>query len=595
MHKKTKFGVGAIINNQNHKKQQYCRGRTLGDPKGITLIALVITIVVLIILAGVAINMTLGENGIFNKAKYAKEEYKKAEVKEKIELAIIDVQTEKVSKGEQCTIDTLVAELPNKLDGMMIAKDGDEAKGVLDGYDFIIETNFNVIIGTRTTVKVLSITFSDPTWVSGTATIQITSNVTGTIEYKKNGTTDGNWTVGTTVSGLVHGDKVYAKVTDSEGDTSPVREIEIKDTVAPSQASISTSDVTYEKVTVTITTASTDNETGLKDYTYVAEKTDGTKVEIKNQTALTATITGLSEQTDYKIYVIAYDNVGNVRKSNEETIKTASMPVSRMFGQYVNYGIDLDSNGNTTDDWQIFYKEEDQSSPNYGATYIIADYYVPASKMTTSISSSKAGMTQYSGSTYSVYWASAPTYQTISDTVKQVFMYDYTGTSNNNVKCVSTLLNPDNWKDEFVTTQLQAKGGMAIGGPTINMWCASWNKAYPTEKVTPSIPDSGTGYQVNGSSSENLSSYTGYTSAPNVYFPTKSEDSDGTQDYWIASPSSYNTGRLMNVDYRGRVNSNSYINDGLGVRPLVYLPSSVTLEPSGTANVWNINYGTSNN
>ena len=43
--------------------------------KGITLIALVITIVVLIILAGVAINLTLGENGVFRKAKYAKEQY----------------------------------------------------------------------------------------------------------------------------------------------------------------------------------------------------------------------------------------------------------------------------------------------------------------------------------------------------------------------------------------------------------------------------------------------------------------------------------------------------------------------------------------
>lgn len=43
--------------------------------KGITLIALIITIVILIIIAGVTINLSVGENGIFNKAKYAKEEY----------------------------------------------------------------------------------------------------------------------------------------------------------------------------------------------------------------------------------------------------------------------------------------------------------------------------------------------------------------------------------------------------------------------------------------------------------------------------------------------------------------------------------------
>ena len=41
---------------------------------GITLIALVITIIVLIILAGVAISLTIGENGLLNRTKYAKEE-----------------------------------------------------------------------------------------------------------------------------------------------------------------------------------------------------------------------------------------------------------------------------------------------------------------------------------------------------------------------------------------------------------------------------------------------------------------------------------------------------------------------------------------
>ena len=43
------------------------------NQKGITLIALVITIIVLIILAGISINLVLGENGLFNKAKQAAE------------------------------------------------------------------------------------------------------------------------------------------------------------------------------------------------------------------------------------------------------------------------------------------------------------------------------------------------------------------------------------------------------------------------------------------------------------------------------------------------------------------------------------------
>ena len=42
------------------------------EKNGITLIALVVTIVVLLILAGISINMTLGNNGIISKAKEAR-------------------------------------------------------------------------------------------------------------------------------------------------------------------------------------------------------------------------------------------------------------------------------------------------------------------------------------------------------------------------------------------------------------------------------------------------------------------------------------------------------------------------------------------
>lgn len=46
---------------------QKLRSSSLGE-KAITLIALVITIIILLILAGVTITMTLGQNGLFIKA-----------------------------------------------------------------------------------------------------------------------------------------------------------------------------------------------------------------------------------------------------------------------------------------------------------------------------------------------------------------------------------------------------------------------------------------------------------------------------------------------------------------------------------------------
>ena len=55
--------------------------------KGITLIALVISIIVLLILAGVSIAMLTGENGLITKAISAKEKTEQAEIDEKDKLA----------------------------------------------------------------------------------------------------------------------------------------------------------------------------------------------------------------------------------------------------------------------------------------------------------------------------------------------------------------------------------------------------------------------------------------------------------------------------------------------------------------------------
>ena len=82
------------------------------NEKAITLIALVITIIVILILAGVAI-AALKNTGLIGKTKDAQLKSLKADAKEKIELAIIEVQTEKTAKGEEITLKTLHDEMPN--------------------------------------------------------------------------------------------------------------------------------------------------------------------------------------------------------------------------------------------------------------------------------------------------------------------------------------------------------------------------------------------------------------------------------------------------------------------------------------------------
>ena len=58
--------------------------RIIKEVKGITLVALVVTIIVLLILSGVAISLSLGDDGIFKRAKEGAKTYQNASRNEKI-------------------------------------------------------------------------------------------------------------------------------------------------------------------------------------------------------------------------------------------------------------------------------------------------------------------------------------------------------------------------------------------------------------------------------------------------------------------------------------------------------------------------------
>ncbi len=63
--------------------------------KGITLIALVITIIILLILASVTIATLTGENGIITKAMEAKQKTEEAQIDEQLKLARVKCEIKK--------------------------------------------------------------------------------------------------------------------------------------------------------------------------------------------------------------------------------------------------------------------------------------------------------------------------------------------------------------------------------------------------------------------------------------------------------------------------------------------------------------------
>ena len=66
--------------------------------KGITLIALIVTIIILLILAGSVLILTLGDSGIIAKAKEAKKKQILANAKEKIGIELLTAQAEAIEK-----------------------------------------------------------------------------------------------------------------------------------------------------------------------------------------------------------------------------------------------------------------------------------------------------------------------------------------------------------------------------------------------------------------------------------------------------------------------------------------------------------------
>ena len=117
---------------------------------GITLITLVITIIILLILAGVSIATLTGQNGLLAKANTARTETKKANAEEQVKIAVAG----SLSDDGKLTVNKVKEEL-RKIPNVGEIRDTDGGFPIevdLDGYTFIIDENGKVI---RKTVKPL--------------------------------------------------------------------------------------------------------------------------------------------------------------------------------------------------------------------------------------------------------------------------------------------------------------------------------------------------------------------------------------------------------------------------------------------------------
>ena len=114
------------------------------EMRGITLIALVITIVIIMILAGVTINLVVGNNNLFDKAKSTQKIQTVVGIKEALELEKVDIQVE----SKKVDLDTYLEQISTgKKNYNLSSKEKVDEKNaeiiVNDEYKFLVKDKEN--------------------------------------------------------------------------------------------------------------------------------------------------------------------------------------------------------------------------------------------------------------------------------------------------------------------------------------------------------------------------------------------------------------------------------------------------------------------
>lgn len=110
---------------------------------GITLVALVVTIIVLLILAGISIRMVLGQNGVIERARDSKNVMNEAQIKEEIKLAWNAIQIDGITKGwnNETKSNALQIELKKEDNSATATLTDTNIKVTYKGYEITINVN----------------------------------------------------------------------------------------------------------------------------------------------------------------------------------------------------------------------------------------------------------------------------------------------------------------------------------------------------------------------------------------------------------------------------------------------------------------------
>lgn len=304
--------------------------------QGITLIALVVTIILLLILAGVAINMALGDNGLFQKAQQSTEINKRASYLEELTLIADHLQIDKVSQDltNKEYIDRFEEEVEEKsneggtLEGLSTVRKDDETLRVItpEGYVYNVAPEGIDYKGKQgqsenqpPEIKQGDIIFTPnhTTPLNGDVTVEITTDIDIQGYYLQWSRNNTSWTTYTGPVTLTENGKIYARVANilDEAKGFAETEITIIDKKYPEIKSL-TADASND----TLTGIAKDEGLGINGYAFsktenLEENLESTEWKAVDTTLEEVTYTFRANMTGtYYFYV--KDQANNVTKQS---------------------------------------------------------------------------------------------------------------------------------------------------------------------------------------------------------------------------------------------------------------------------------------
>lgn len=118
-------------------------GKALKNNQGITLIALVITIIVMLILAGISAYAAFGEDGLIERAIAARENKEMEELLEKSEVIKARLESEEADGGQEVTKDSLLDAIKDKLGS---GRDENKVVSKDKKYDIFVDDELNITV-----------------------------------------------------------------------------------------------------------------------------------------------------------------------------------------------------------------------------------------------------------------------------------------------------------------------------------------------------------------------------------------------------------------------------------------------------------------